>query len=225
MGKFITWAEKQSLGCTLVDLGYRDYIAARLLLNNEFIVQGLTLASSAVEKYLKALIVLTSKEREKYNYHLDKINKLKAILEKNNNDVTKKFDPVFLSILENAYKIRYYDTLKEAIKIGFYFNQFIGELDGTIDFLEKHTGPGLLYQSGIQKKEPTLYQGNFILNNLTKKDFMEEPQTAFYIHIQPNSLTQETKVIGRNIVKKYEGRLEIFANPFEHNWFMDETVK
>jgi HEPN domain-containing protein len=225
MSKSITWAEKQSLGCTLVDLGYRDYLAARFLLNNEFIIQGLTLASSAVEKYLKALIVLTSKDKEKYNYHLDKLNKLKALLEKNNQDVTKEFDPLFLNILENAYKIRYYDTLKKAIKIGFYLNQFIGELDSTINYLEKCTGPGLLYQTGVRNKEANLFQNNFILNKLDKKDFMEQPQTAFYILIQPNSMTQETKVVGRDIVKEYEGKLSIFTNPFEHNWLMGDTVE
>src|SRR6188474_1578669 len=108
MDNSITWAKRQSIGSSLVDLGYRDYIAARFLLNNEFIIQGLTLASTAVEKYLKALIIFTSKKKEKYNYHLDNFSKLKTILDKNYHDVTKRFDPVFLSILEKAYKIRYY---------------------------------------------------------------------------------------------------------------------
>ncbi len=38
MNKSYTWAEQQSIGSSLVDLGYRDYIAARFLLNNEFII-------------------------------------------------------------------------------------------------------------------------------------------------------------------------------------------
>lgn len=59
----ITQTEKFLNGPTLLDLGYRDYIAARFLLNNKFIIQGLTLASTALEKYLKSLIVLTSKEK------------------------------------------------------------------------------------------------------------------------------------------------------------------
>jgi hypothetical protein len=73
MGKSITHTEIFLTGSSLMDLGYRDYIGARFLLNNKFIIQGLTLASTALEKYLKSLIVLTSKEKEKYNYHLDNI--------------------------------------------------------------------------------------------------------------------------------------------------------
>jgi HEPN domain-containing protein len=69
----MTWIQKQSIASSLTDLGYRDYIGARFLLNNEFVIQGLTLASTAVEKYLKALIVLVSKEKEKYNYHFDNL--------------------------------------------------------------------------------------------------------------------------------------------------------
>lgn len=216
MDNSLTWTQKQLIGSSLVDLGYRDYVAARFLLNNEFTIQGLTLASTAVEKYLKALIVFTLKEKEKYNYHLDNFIKLKTILAKNDQDVTEKFDPVFLSILENAYKIRYYDKLKKPIKIGFFLNQFIGELDNTIHSLETSDTPGLLYKKAIQNRDSNLYQNNFILNKQDKKEFMERPDTAFAIHIQiGSSTTRETNVVGRDIVNKYEGRLAIFTNSFE----------
>ncbi len=222
MDNSITWAKRQSLASSLVDLGYRDYIAARFLLNNEFIIQGLTLASTAVEKYLKALIVLTSKKKEKYYYHLDNLIKLKAILEKNYHDVTKRFDPVFLSILEKAYKIRYYDKIEEPIEIGFFLKQFIGELDSTIHFLETIDRPGLLYSQAIQGNDPNLYQNNFILNKEDKKDFMERPDTAFAIRIQIGSSSHiEKNIVGRDIVNKYEGRLAIFADPFEPDWFVN----
>lgn len=222
----MTWAEKQMTASSFADLGYRDYIAARFLLNNEFIIQGTTLASTAIEKYLKALIIFTSKEEKNYNYHLDNIIKLKAILEKNHYDITKNFDPVFLNILENAYKIRYYDNLKEPIKIGFFLNQFIGELDSTIHFMETSEIHGLHYKQAIQGKYPILYQNNFILNKQDKKDFMEKPDTAFAIHIQIGSSAHiENKVVGRQIVNKYEGRLAIFSDPFEPNWFVNNAPK
>lgn len=216
MKNSMTWIEKQSIGSSLVDLGYRDYIAARFLLNNEFIVQGLTLASTAVEKYLKALIVFTSKEKERYSYHFDNFTKLTAILEKNHYDVTKKFDPVFLSILEKAYKIRYYDRLKEPVEIGFFLNQFIGELDSTIHSLETSDMPGLLYSKAIRNEDPNLYHNNFILNKQDKKDFMEKPDTAFTIHIETgSSFHRENYVVGRDVINKYEGRMAVFNNPFK----------
>jgi hypothetical protein len=219
MDNSLTWTQKQVIGSSLVDLGYRDYIAARFLLNNEFIIQGLTLSSTAVEKYLKALIVFTSTEKVRYNYHFDNLAKLKAILAKKGQDVTTKFDPVFLFILEKAYKIRYYDRLKEPIEIGFFLNQFIGELDSTVHFLETLDTPGLLYQRGIQKKDPHLYQNNFILNRQDKREFMEKPDTAVAINIQiGSSTTVEKHVVGRDVVNRYEGRLAIFTDPFEPSW-------
>ena len=221
MDNSMTWAKRQSVGSALVDLGYRDYIAARFLLNNEFIVQGLTLASTAVEKYLKALIVFTSKENENYYYHFDRFHKLKAILDKCHFDVTKKFDPVFLSILEKAFQIRYYDKLKGPIKISFFLNQFIGELDSTIHFLETYDTPGLLYRGAIRNEDPHLFQNNYILNKQDKKEFMERPDTAFSIYIETGSSShRENHVVGRDVVNKYEGRLAIFTDPFELNWFV-----
>lgn len=95
MDKSISWAEQQVKGSALIDLGYRDYIASRFLLNNQFIIQGLTLASTAVEKYLKSLLLFNLSEREWYNYHFDRIKKLQDLLDKHYFDVTEKFDPCF----------------------------------------------------------------------------------------------------------------------------------
>ena len=102
----MTNAQKHFTASSLIDLGYRDYIAARFLLNNQLVIQGLTLASTAIEKYLKAIIVLHVKENDKYHYHFDNFTKLKAILSKSYKDVTTDFDPVFIAILEKAYKSR-----------------------------------------------------------------------------------------------------------------------
>ncbi len=81
MDNNLTWAKKQTVSSSLTDLGFRDYVAARFLINKEFIIQGLTLASTAVEKYLKAIIVVNLKEKERYNYHFDNFIKLRSVLE------------------------------------------------------------------------------------------------------------------------------------------------
>lgn len=67
MGRAINFMEKLTTGYSFAELAYRDYIAARFLLNNHFIVQGLTLASTAVEKYLKAVIAFNLQEKEWYS--------------------------------------------------------------------------------------------------------------------------------------------------------------
>ncbi len=231
MGKSISWTERQLKGSGLIDLGFRDYIAARFLLNNQFIIQGLTLASTAVEKYLKSLLLFNLSEREWYNYHFDRIEKLQDLLDKHYFDVTEKFDPVFLSILEKAFKIRYYDGLKQPVEFGFYLNQFIGELDNTIHLFETSIGPEISlnpitpYKQAVQNKGRHLFENNYVLTGQDKKTFMEKPTTAFSIHIYTSSsMHTEQPVIGTDITPPvYEGQLSIFLG-FQPNWFADAST-
>lgn len=218
MSKSDTLFEKCSASSTLIDLAYRDYIGARFLLNNQLVLQGLTLASTAVEKYLKAIIVYNLEKKERYNYHFDRSEKLKALLVKSKCTLIENFDSVFLNVLEKAFKIRYYDGLKEEIEIGIYLNQFIGELDEVIYILEtyiaksKNNGSKFSpYWSAIKNKDSLLYEENFILNRIDKKIFMEKPGYAFSIYICPGLVNSSEKIcLSENISKKYEGQLSVF---------------
>ncbi|PXY43327.1 HEPN domain-containing protein [Flavobacterium hydrophilum] len=219
MGKSITYMEKLFNGYALMDLAYRDYIAARFLLNNHFIVQGLTLASTAVEKYLKAVIVFNLEERARYNFHFDKFRHLKNLLSKVNNDITEGFDPLFLEILGDAFKIRYYDKIENPIYMGFYINQFIGELDWTVDFIENFIsktqsgGQSIsLYSKAVKSSDLHLYTNNFVLKKEAKKDFMEKTDIGFSIYISIGSAVHEEKVVkGGSTRNKYEGRITQFT--------------
>lgn len=219
MDKSITYMEKLFNGYALIDLGYRDYIAARFLLNNHFIVQGLTLASTAVEKYLKAVIVFNLEERERYNFHFDRFIYLKNLLSRVNQDVTEGFDPLFLEILGDAFKIRYYDKIESPIYMGFYINQFIGELDWTIDFIENFIaktqsgGQSISpYTKAVQSRDPHLYTNNFVLHKENKKDFMEKPDVGFSIYISIGSSVHRENVFkGGSTRNKYEGRIAEFT--------------
>lgn len=226
MDNSITWTEKLDKGYWLMDLGYRDYIAARFLLNNHLIVQGLTLASTSVEKYLKALIVFHLNVREYYHYHFDRFNKLKNLLDKVNKDITKELDPVFLEILENAFKIRYYDRIERPIFIGLYINQFIGELDYTIDFIERfivnsqNGGESIsAYSRAIKNNETHLYENNFILNKENKKDHMEKTDVGFSIHLHMGPVFQEENIVkGGSTKNKYEGQISRFTEFHQNSY-------
>lgn len=225
MDRSITFMEKLSTGYSFTELGYRDYIAARFLLNNHYIVQGLTLASIAVEKYLKAIIVFNLQERESYNYHFDRFEKLKNLLSKVNSDVTQEFDPVFVAILEKAFKIRYYDKIEKPIFMGFYINQFIGELDYTINYLENFIfntqscgQPITVYNKAVINKDSDLYYNNFILNKKNKKYFMEKPDIGFSIYISVGSVVHQEKIVkGGSKRNKYDGQIAEF-NEFSQQY-------
>ncbi|WP_343697876.1 hypothetical protein [Flavobacterium sp.] len=219
MKRSITFGEKLTTGYSFADLGYRDYIAARFLLNNHLIVQGLTLASTAVEKYLKAVIAFNLQEKEWYNYHFDKFDKLKYLLEKVNSDVTQGFDPVFVEILEKAFKIRYYDKIKQPIFIGFYINQFIAELDYTINYLEnficntQSCGQSItVYSKAVINKDAGLFYNNYLLNRENKKDYMEMPDIGFSIYISVGSVIHREEIVkGGSMRNKYDGQIAEFT--------------
>lgn len=218
MGKPKTFFEKCSISSSLIDLAYRDYIGARFLLNNQLVLQGLSLASTAVEKYLKSIIVFNLKKTEWYNYHFDRFEKLKELLLKVEFKIIEDFDPVFLDVLEKAFKIRYYDGLKDEIEIGFFLNQFIGELDTVVNRLETYItqtqNSGIKFSSywrAIEKKDSKLYDENFVLNGIDKKTFMEKPSYAFSIHIRPGSVnSSESICLSEKIAVRYDGRLAVF---------------
>jgi hypothetical protein len=60
---------------SLLFTAFKDYIGARVLINSSQIIQGLTLASSGVEKYIKAYLVAVGKKSKWV--HLDNLSELK----------------------------------------------------------------------------------------------------------------------------------------------------
>ncbi len=206
--------DNQTQCVSYLSLGYRDYIAARFLLNNSYFFQGITLASSAIEKYLKAILILNGKEK---NVHLNRISDLKELLSECYFDVTQKFDQRFLTLLGNAYKSRYYDNLKEPITISFFVNQVIGELDNIISFIENFViisikdKDGEIYKTpykrAIDEKNEDLFKNNYLFNGLTKKEHMEKPDKGYGIYIDPLDPVGEIEAFGENIVNKYDGEI------------------
>ncbi len=97
--------------------GFKDYKASRFLLQNDFFIQGITLASSSVEKYLKSILVSNGVKKP---VHLDKIKELKKAFAKINNNLMDFIDPIFIELLGVAYKLRYYDNYdNEKVSFGF----------------------------------------------------------------------------------------------------------
>lgn len=197
----------------LLTLGYRDYIAARFLLHNEFIMQGITLASSSIEKYLKAILAMQGKGKKDMGVHMDKLDKIRTLLKTTYIDVTEKIDERFLEILGKAYSIRYYDDLKGPVSFGFFVNQFIGELDFSVHlidslfiFSEQNRSS---YQVAILQKNEHLLHNNYILQGITKKEHMEKPDNGFGVYIDASFPYGEVHATGKGISNKYDGRIYI----------------
>ena len=105
----------------LTNAAYDDYLASRFLLNNGFALQGATLASTAIEKYLKAL--LTCQGVSFSRVHLDNLVKLEAAFAATPfHAILTFFDQNFLTVITTVYSFRYLDNIKSPTSVGFFLN-------------------------------------------------------------------------------------------------------
>ena len=203
----------------LMSLGYRDYIASRFLINNNYISQGTVLASSAVEKYLKAVLAING---IKCKYHLDHIGQFKSLFSQTPyHTIFEVLDPVFLEVLSKAYKYRYYDenTVTKPDTVGFLVNQFLGSMDFTIFKLdslliitkETHEGEASTQDSQLKRAAKIglsdLWLNNYVLNKIDKKEFMDRKSQAFGLHISPLHFGEEFEISGTDVIGEYDGRI------------------
>jgi len=207
--------DNYKLAVSFRGLAYRDYIAARILLNKGYALQGLTLASSAIEKYIKVSLIAKGLTKKDINVHLDRFDKLKALLAQHYYDFTTKFDSRFLELLGKGYRARYYDNLTQPLMIGFFIGQFIGELDYAVNILDQImtvsdengnviTSP---YRRAVNEKKPDLLENNYIFEGVSKKEFMERPAQGFGVYIDPVKGFNELEISGKDIKNSYDGMI------------------
>ena len=111
-----------------------EYIASRLLLLNDALVQGSGLSNTTIEKYLKALFVLLGLEIPKgFKGHnicnlYDKIKK---------KGIELKINEEYLALLVKAYRLRYFDNLEPGFNIALNRTKLLVELDHTVYEIRK----------------------------------------------------------------------------------------
>lgn len=193
--------------------GFKDYKASRFLLQNDFFIQGITLAGSSVEKYLKSILVSNGVKKP---VHLDRIKELKKAFGKINNNLLDFIDPILIELLGVAYKLRYYDNYdNEKVSFGFIAHQIITELDFTIKLLDSNviitndkTGEIIKseYQKSIENSDEKICQGNYLVLGESKKTAMEKKGKLYGLMI--NEIGQEFEVKGGEFSQlEYNGKI------------------
>ncbi|SDI00886.1 hypothetical protein [Nitrosomonas sp. Nm132] len=172
-----------------LQLGFIDYIGARTLLRSGLPLQGAILASTAVEKYFKALSAVAGKP---LRGHLQKkhIKQICAFVP----DLFSKFNPEFLHFLERCYTLRYVDSLKPGFTLKIFARETLAELDHTIFHTELQIN--LKYDDGrrvlttlrtaIQKNDSRVFADNYVLHDIAKAEFLRQPDTAYAILNHPD---------------------------------------
>ncbi|MBL1457346.1 MAG: hypothetical protein COA34_005690 [Methylophaga sp.] len=164
-------------------LAFRDYLAARHLLIDDFLLQGILLSSFSIEKYLKAILAVRGIPAGKK--HIDKVNVFKRLFEINSLNFFDYFDERYLWLLSRVYELRYYDHIKGEKSVGFYKWQVLAELDFMVNLIESSISikNGIkdiktMYFEHVDTSNTNLVRENYIYNNIEKKDFMERKGPA-----------------------------------------------
>jgi len=128
--KSIMWQAKQSgaVGLQAVHLvGWADddYVCARKLLLDGFLIQGAVLSNTAIEKYLKAVVRVRGLKFKRTHDVVQLYEQLKG----------NGFAPLhegYLRILRKTYKMRYPDDLEPNFNVGLCQSQMLAELDASV---------------------------------------------------------------------------------------------
>ena len=166
-----------------VQLGFRDYIGARTLLLAGLSVQGATLASTAVEKYLKAFAAMRGNV---IDGHLRKahVNSIRNFVPK----LFRALNPEFLSFLQRCYQLRYTDRLPAGFNIAVHTLEVLAELDevilrfeGQMNFRRQPRGEPIAtaYKEALLNRNERLYRENHCLRNQPKAEFLNRPTVLY----------------------------------------------
>lgn len=167
-----------------LDVAYKDYVAARVLLLADLLPQAAVLASTAIEKYIKAILAFRGNES---HGHL-KAAQFNAL---------KNFDPQlgqqinsqFIDLLQKSYRLRYLDDLAPGFNLVIADREFLAELDWTAMTIHARfhqTVNGKTMESTLERqttaKDHRLLTHNHVAAGQAKQDFIaQEPQRVYAI--------------------------------------------
>ena len=174
---------------TYINLGFKDYIAARVLINNGLLIQGATLASTSIEKYFKAILTLNKITSKK---HLN--NELCTKLRQIDSDLYNTFSESFLNFLIKCYKLRYIDDAPNEFSLVIIQYPLLAELDFTISKIEKKLNifkDGKKLELGYRQvwnaKTSEFTKDNYIFLGISKGNFIETHESKVHcLRLDPN---------------------------------------
>jgi HEPN domain-containing protein len=200
----------------LKSTSYKDYLAARHLLNDNFLHQAAFFMNTCIEKEIKAYLFAMG---VRVTIQHD-IFKLYNLLKNHNPKVGDQLNPDFIKIVSKIYASRYYEDLGAGYNFVIIRNKFLAEFDCTFSILEPITRfklrtdkkePTTNYEKDIAEKNSVLFRNNYLLNHIAKAEFLNRPDLVYEYRV----------VFNHEIIEV------LYSIPFnrEHNKFIFEGLK
>lgn len=204
---------KKVLG--LKSMAYKEYLSARSLFNSQMLHQGAIFMNTALEKAIKScLYTLGIPVKIQHDTF-----KLLQLFNSHDETIREKFNPDFFKVISKIYSSRYYEDLGAGYNFVIMKNKFLAEFDYIFSILESkmafhYEGQEVkktAYDLDIEKKNPLLWENNYLLNDISKIDFLNGEEHVYEFRIQSNHQFMEVLYkIPRNV---------------DHNKFIYEGLK
>jgi len=196
-----------------LSLALDDYIAARLLLREGLLAQGVAVASTAVEKQLKALLAIHGIYSKK---HLDKglLAKIRSVEPELGNYLSDDF----IKFLGKGFSLRYASIDSGGFQIVINQYRTLIQLDAvilTIDggFRLQLSGAKIRtpLEQAIADKNPMVLEDNVHLETISMEDLYQTPNMLQEIKIENNlkTVTAKYKTEGLNIIGDFCKKTDI----------------
>jgi len=178
-----------------LSMSFNDYIAARILINRNKLIQGCILANTAIEKYFKAL--MEAQGTKSFGQH--DLTKQLPFIKNQYPRIYKKLNIDFLNQLTKIYKSRYLDDLPIGYNFAIIQGKYLAELDFIYSTIEPtirvqnntNNNSKTKYELAVENKDSDLWTGNYLLNNLEKTVFVEQPCNIQEFRVLPNGVFLE----------------------------------
>lgn len=170
----------------------RDYLAARRLLTDNLIVQGASLANTALEKYLKAVLAVEGTTVPRTHDPL-------SLYRKTRPGGTLRLNEEFLKLLAKAYELRYPDNLEVGYNIVLSqaliliaLDEAVFEITRRFTFRRPDDKPAhRLLDSLVEARDVRIFHMNVALGVIAKDAALQVPSRVFEMRILPNGTRME----------------------------------
>jgi HEPN domain-containing protein len=211
-----------------IDWAGKEYIVARQLLLNDELVQGSILSNTAIEKYLKALFVVSGIKVPKIHNICKLYDKLKA------KGLVLDINEDYLALLYKSYLLRYPDDLKVGFNIYLSRTKLLAELDHTVYEIVKNltstrdskTTTGIEDLKARAEHSPSLLTKNCPLGGYDRVTLFEENSPCYELRVEMGDDIIEAFLM-RNRIRD-DGKFDIEAlkrlGPGNYQCYLDPSI-
>jgi hypothetical protein len=175
--------ERVGRAMSFMAVAYTDYISARTLLRSELPSQGAMMASTAIEKYIKAMLAAHGQQCSGHlkAAHWNSLINLSSRW-------AKEINRDFFDLCAKAYSLRYLDVIPTSFNLVIASREFLAELDHTVFAFHKSMTPArndglptrLAWDVARELHDDRLWGENCSLSGEDKTAFIyRKPQLIF----------------------------------------------